>query len=274
MLNLLKKLYFLPFFLVVFVSMAAAAVEEYPLFNTLEGFTYHPKMSKSRQFDTYTFKTGKTPNDKVTVEGKFFDLHYKLNKGVETPGGLLVIRNFTNAVRQTGGEVLYESRDSAVMRIIQGDKEIWVRVNCAANGGWYALNIIEKSSMKQELVVNPILDAIDGTGKATVYISFDTASSQMKPDADSVIKDIFSMLSQRSNLKLSIEGHTDGDGTMEGNQKLSIERAQAVKNALIAQGIDHSRLVAKGYGMSMPIADNTTESGKAKNRRVELVKIN
>lgn len=273
MLNLLKKLYFLPCLLVAFVSMAAAAVEEYPLFNTLEGFTYHPEMSKSTQFDTYTFKTGKTPSDKVTVEGKFFDLHYKLNKGIEAPGGLLVIRNFTNSVRQTGGEVLDESRDSAVMRIIQGNKEIWVRVNCAANGGWYSLNIIEKSSMKQEVAVNPLLGAIDGTGKATVYINFDAASSQLKPDAESVMKDIFTMLSQRSNLKLSIDGHTDGDGTMERNQQLSSERAQTVKNTLIAKGIDPSRLVVKGYGMSMPIADNTTEAGKAKNRRVELVKI-
>jgi len=128
--------------------------------------------------------------------------------------------------------------------------------------------------MKQKVAVNPLLGAIDGTGKATVYISFDAASSQMKPDAESVMKDIFTMLSQRSNLKLSIDGHTDGDGTMERNQQLSSERAQTVKNALIAKGIDPSRLVVKGYGMSMPIADNTTEAGKAKNRRVELVKIN
>jgi outer membrane protein OmpA-like peptidoglycan-associated protein len=74
-------------------------------------------------------------------------------------------------------------------------------------------------------------------------------------------------------MKLSIEGHTDGDGTAEGNQKLSEERAQAVQTALVGRGIVAARLRSKGHGMSMPVVDNTTEEGKAKNRRVELVKM-
>jgi outer membrane protein OmpA-like peptidoglycan-associated protein len=123
------------------------------------------------------------------------------------------------------------------------------------------------------VTVNPVLDAIDRTGKATVYINFDTASSKIRPDSEPVIDTIFAMLQERPEMKLSIEGHTDGDGTAEGNQKLSEERAQAVQTALVGRGIVAARLRSKGHGMSMPVVDNTTEEGKAKNRRVELVKM-
>jgi len=253
--------------------LAMAEVEEYPLFNRLEGFTLQ-KNSKYENFGSYAFQKGKGSKEKSVVEGRYFNLRYSLDKGVENPGKLYVIRNFTNAVKQSGGEILYEKSDNAVMRLIQGDKEVWVRVNCAANGSWYYLNIIEKGTMQQEVVVNKLLDAIKSTGKATVYINFDTASSKIQADSMPIIDEIFDMLQQSHDLKLSIEGHTDSDGTLDGNQKLSEERAFEVKDALIAKGVNATRLISKGYGMSKPVADNKTEEGKAKNRRVELLKTN
>ena len=78
------------------------------------------------------------------------------------------------------------------------------------------------------------------------------------------------MLNQNKNLQISIEGHTDNVGTNEFNQTLSENRAKSVLNSLAAQGIDNSRLSFKGWGSSIPVADNRTEEGKAKNRRVEL----
>jgi len=272
MLRILVKTNVLFFLLFVLAGSARATTAEYPLFSKLEGFTLQKK-SRSEKFGSYTFKTGAKGKDESVVEGKYFNLIYSLNKGVEHPGGLYIIRNFTTAARQAGGEVLYEKSNTATMRMQQGDKEIWARIHCAANGSWYALDIIEKKTMEQQVAVNPILDAITSTGKATVYINFDTAKSQIKADSQPVIDDIVNMLRQSPDLKLSIEGHTDNDGTPESNQKLSEERSLAVKNALIAQGINASRLAAKGYGLTRPVAENTTEEGKAKNRRVELVRV-
>jgi outer membrane protein OmpA-like peptidoglycan-associated protein len=81
------------------------------------------------------------------------------------------------------------------------------------------------------------------------------------------------MLQQNPDVKVSIEGHTDNVGSAAANQTLSEKRAQAVVAWLSSHGIEGSRLKAKGWGASKPVDDNATEDGRAKNRRVELVKI-
>ena len=248
---------------------AATEKKDHPLFSRLDGFEV--SSSKSAKFDSVKFHL---KNEKVTVEGRTFDIRYKLQKGQEAPGALMVTRNFTNAVKQAGGEVLAETKDKAVMRLKQGNQEIWVGIRTPANGAWYYLDIVEKGEMKQDVLVNKLLDAINATGRATVYINFDTASAAIKPDSKSVIDEILDMLRQSPALKISIEGHTDSDGTAEANQKLSQERANAVQATLVSQGIAATRLGAKGFGQTKPVSDNTTAEGKAKNRRVELVKVN
>ena len=81
------------------------------------------------------------------------------------------------------------------------------------------------------------------------------------------------MLNTNPTLKISIEGHTDNVGNLQSNQTLSENRAKAVMNALVLKGVDKSRLSAKGWGQEKPISDNNTDEGKAKNRRVEIVKL-
>lgn len=86
-----------------------------------------------------------------------------------------------------------------------------------------------------------------------------------------VVAEIEQALKQQADLKISIEGHTDNTGTPVGNRKLS-GRAAAVVAALKARGIEPGRLASAGHGQDKPIADNGTEEGRAKNRRVEIVK--
>ncbi len=74
----------------------------------------------------------------------------------------------------------------------------------------------------------------------------------------------------KPSLVIEISGHTDNTGTTEINMKLSQDRADAVRNYLIRKGISAERVTAKGYGDTEPVADNSTDEGKAKNRRTEV----
>ena len=101
---------------------------------------------------------------------------------------------------------------------------------------------------------------------------FDSGKATLRPDADAVIERVHALLQADPALKLSIEGHTDDVGSDAANLKLSTARAAAVVTALVKRGIAAERLTSGGHGEAKPLADNATSSGRAKNRRVELVK--
>lgn len=102
-------------------------------------------------------------------------------------------------------------------------------------------------------------------------ILFDVGKSVIKAESFTTINKIASFMKEHQDISFRIDGHTDADGTEESNQKLSQDRAKAIKDALIKFGIREYRLEAKGWGESKPIASNTTAEGKALNRRVEFI---
>ncbi len=101
-------------------------------------------------------------------------------------------------------------------------------------------------------------------------ILFDTGKASLKPESTSVFVDIIRILEEYPNSRFTVEGHTDSVGSNELNQRLSEERANSVRDFLINEGIDASRLEAVGYGEERPIASNNTRDGRAQNRRVEI----
>lgn len=93
------------------------------------------------------------------------------------------------------------------------------------------------------------------------------------PGSETALSQIAKVLQENPKLELIIEGHTDNVGGAQFNLELSRKRAEAVKRWLVDKvGISEVRLTTVGYGLSRPIADNSTEEGRAKNRRVELVR--
>ncbi len=119
-----------------------------------------------------------------------------------------------------------------------------------------------------------LYDRIIADGKfVTRGILFDVNKASIKPESMGVINKIVKLMKDHPDLKFRIEGHTDSDGDEEFNLKLSLERANAVKEILINKGIDSSRLETKGFGESKPVDTNSTPEGKANNRRVEFIKI-
>ena len=101
-----------------------------------------------------------------------------------------------------------------------------------------------------------------------VHFEFDKARLML--DSKTVLGNVAKSLNNEPDVRIIIAGHTDSLGSDAYNKRLSQERAQSVVDFLISKGIDRSRLRAVGYGESKPVADNSTEEGRERNRRVEL----
>ncbi|MFH0867536.1 MAG: OmpA family protein [Bacteroidota bacterium] len=105
-------------------------------------------------------------------------------------------------------------------------------------------------------------------------VFFDTGLATLKPESYKALNDLVEVMKLKPDMVIEIDGHTDNTGTPELNQTLSQNRADAVRNYLLKKGIAASRVTAKGFGDTLPVADNSTEEGKAKNRRTEVKIIN
>ncbi len=132
-------------------------------------------------------------------------------------------------------------------------------------------NLLGSYSRQQPMHLNIQLDPIE-KGQSTVLknIFFETDSFRLKPESKGQLLEIVDFMTKNPGLVIEIGGHTDLQGSVDYNLKLSGNRADAVVNYLIANGILSSRLRSKGYGFSVPVADNSTEEGRALNRRTEF----
>ncbi|HSM51847.1 MAG TPA: OmpA family protein, partial [Thermoanaerobaculia bacterium] len=115
--------------------------------------------------------------------------------------------------------------------------------------------------------------ALAAEGRARLYgIEFDLDSAAIRPESGAVLDDVARALAAHPEWRLAIEGHTDATGTAAHNQELSAARAAAVRDALAARGVSAERLRTLGFGSSRPVSDNATALGRARNRRVEIVR--
>jgi outer membrane protein OmpA-like peptidoglycan-associated protein len=228
---------------------------------------------KTTAFDSFKFKTGK--GTETAVEGKRYEIKYQTFPGIEYPGPIAILRNHQQAITNIGGTVLFEDPRYTWLKVAKDGKEIWAQVDTAWGRG-YMLTIIEKQAMVQEVVASAEIfrSGLNTTGHVEVPgIFFDTGKSVLKPESEASVAEIAKLLKADSVLKVYVVGHTDNVASLDLNLRLSQARAEAVVQALVAKhGIAAGRLSGQGVGPLAPVADNGADEGRAKNRRVELVK--
>jgi outer membrane protein OmpA-like peptidoglycan-associated protein len=143
-------------------------------------------------------------------------------------------------------------------------RDIWAALH--SSGGDYTIQV-------EDVGVEDIGKELDRDCHVALYgIHFDFNKATLRPDSESVLEKVLVLLQARPELKLEVQGHTDNVGGDDYNQKLSESRANAVLEWVRAKGIAADRLTAHGYGMKAPVADNGSDEGRAKNRRVEIKK--
>ncbi|MFO8067147.1 MAG: OmpA family protein [Bacteroidales bacterium] len=143
-----------------------------------------------------------------------------------------------------------------------------------------ALQILEEKPMttgkvKVELNAEAMAKDIEKKGSVRIYgIHFDTDKATIREESESTLKEIANLLKQQPELDIGVVGHTDATGSEEYNMDLSKRRAEAVVEFLTSElGISADRLIPRGLGPWAPVASNEDDDGRARNRRVELVKI-
>lgn len=152
-----------------------------------------------------------------------------------------------------------------------------IYVQYISNNAGASLNVLQETAFEQSITkvtAEEISSDLIENGKAILYINFDVDKSMLTKDGIETVNEIAVALKNNPTLKISIEGHTDNSGNSAHNKTLSTERAEAVKENLTINGIDKKRVSAVGFGSEKPLVTNDSEENKAKNRRVELVKIN
>jgi len=162
------------------------------------------------------------------------------------------------------------------MKLVKDGKEIWAKLTYNFGANDLYLTIVERQAMVQQVIADAkfMSEGINATGHVAIYgIYFDFNKADVKPESEPALKEITKLLQQNTKLKIYVVGHTDNVGGLDYNMKLSQQRAEAVVKELISKyKITPDRLKAGGVGPLAPVTSNDTEEGKAKNRRVELVK--
>jgi OmpA-OmpF porin, OOP family len=286
------------------IPESTATLPPFPFFKAPEGLTTtFSEKDRNINFDRAHMIAG---DRIVAIEGKIVRDMYPLAYGVERPYSAIEFqRNYENAISALGGRKIntaqytnelidafggreavdkhyygtcagdYDCENNTYL-IRQAGKEYWIQVSTGAIPLHGYVTVLEREGMKQSLGfldASAMKQAIDTDGRVALYINFDVDKASLRADAQPVVAEIQKLLDADPALKLSIEGHTDNTGTAAHNQELSTARARSVLGALVGLGVDPERLKSKGFGQDAPLADNTSEGGRAKNRRVELVKL-
>jgi outer membrane protein OmpA-like peptidoglycan-associated protein len=259
-------------------------------------------IKSQREFDEYQLITGPLKDSKLTtsqrLEGKVTEIQYITLVGRSV---LEVYRNYETALRQAGFEILFACSAAAcgtgwtrvqgledvmagqentrvlTARLSRVEGDVYVALHMPAAGGKTIINIIELKPMDSGMVaVNAaaLANDIGEQGHVAIYgIFFDTGKADVKSESEPTLVEIARLLQQDASLKVHVVGHTDSTGGLATNMDLSRRRAGSVVQALTTRhGIAAARLRPEGVGPLAPVASNDSEEGRAKNRRVELVK--
>jgi outer membrane protein OmpA-like peptidoglycan-associated protein len=229
-------------------------------------FIYSCRVS---DYDAAEFKVQGKPNQKVEGASEAIEYHC-----APQTSRIEIIRNAERAMKSAGFTIRFQL-DAANSAIVTGQKgPQWVGVQ--SFNGQYRLQAIRAKELDQQMEANADgwSQQIEQNGRASIYgINFDTAKATIRPDSEKVLGEVLTLLQKNAAWRLAVTGHTDNVGGKAMNLTLSRQRAQSVVAWLTTHGIEADRLLAGGFGDLAPVADNTTDDGRAKNRRVDLIKL-
>jgi OOP family OmpA-OmpF porin len=188
----------------------------------------------------------------------------------------VALRGLTQLAHLNRGEASLAGMDLTVKGVAASEAiagEVRSAVTRDLPSGFSGHETIEVMSADQQAANSCQEMMRDATARG--ILEFDRAKADLTRESTETLKELAEIAKECPSFKVSIEGHTDAEGTDERNQRLSDRRAKAVADFLVREGVQAGRLTTIGYGATRPIADNATADGRARNRRIEfVVKVN
>lgn len=263
------------FYTVFFNALAQSPCDPHPLFNILPQHS----ISGCEQKEYDKIKVEFTDKDGTWIQyekaGYFLKTFYTFEgEWGKNPSNAMIFQNYIQAVSSKGGTVINQSKANLFLHFKSGGESWYIHIQ-SDQSGTFSVSCVREENMNQYIVLSAedIAKEMKANGKATFYgIYFDTDKSDIKPESNETLEQLAKYLKSNSQVNVFIVGHTDNTGSFEHNQKLSEKRAEAVVNHLIGTyQIAAARLKAYGVSSLSPVSTNTSEEGKSKNRRVEMV---
>lgn len=214
----------------------------------------------------FPFKTGAATVS--PVEGRKAEITYR--NGGQPISASSIFQHYQRAALGLGGKVLTQTPQSASFMVQGKTSELWLAID-APDPAQYKLILVERGAAIPQVTQDDMLATLEREGRVALYVKFNMDEAVIKPESQELISKAADLLKRSPVPRISVEGHTDFVGNSETNKVLSIARAQAVADAVVKLGVDPARLSVTGFGQERPIADNKTDEGRAKNRRIELV---
>ncbi|MEO0263356.1 MAG: DUF4892 domain-containing protein [candidate division WOR-3 bacterium] len=304
-LKLMLYIISLPFFL---HAQDIPGSKDHPIISRYPGSKiYHYQV---KEFERFYLLAGpvKSPSDKdiemakkEKLEGKVTIIQYLCPK---ERSAYEVFKNYEEAIRKSDFEIIYKGEGKEIegirkflseynklfyniyatrddpsgffhLSLKKDGTSLSITVLDSWDGPKVFLGIIESKEMEKGLIkAEDIKNKLKKEGHIAIYgIYFDFDKADIKPESEPVLKEIARFLRENPEIKVYIVGHTDNVGKLDYNMELSRKRAENVVKELVNKyGISKERLKAFGVGPLAPISSNDTEEGRAKNRRVEIVK--
>lgn len=255
-------------------GVAQAPRQPHPLFSMMQG--YRVESRREEVFSAFEFRVG--PGKTETVEGRLLEVGYLRESGLPAQTGLAVVRNHQAALKSMGGEVVAVIGSASnpaylTFKVRRGEEVTWGEIDVTAGGNDFRITTVTVSAMEQEVTGSAIADGLARDGHMAIYgILFDTGKATLRPESDPALEAIRDLLKANPALSVYVVGHTDNVGAFASNVTLSKQRAETVVTALVSRyGIAASRLTADGVGPLAPVAPNTSDAERQRNRRVEIV---
>jgi outer membrane protein OmpA-like peptidoglycan-associated protein len=247
----------------------AEGCKDYPFFSRMPNFIITDCSQNFNKLEYYVSDEGIE-----SKEGELTYIRYSFpdDAALKVPSQLQILRNYENAIVKLGGKKIYLGDQYLSCSLKKNSKEYVITVAMGNGNIEHELSVLEIASMVQEITANEMLDALNKDGYIALNILFETGKSSIQNESLPIVDQVFELMKSDAALKISIEGHTDNVGDAAANKKLSTDRSKAVMDALIAKGVDKTRMSFVGWGQEKPVADNRSDEGRTKNRRVEIVK--